>query len=156
MRFDTRLIHAAHPPAPPPGGGKAPPYPSSTFAQSGPNQHKGYVYSRSANPTRTVLESALANVESGKRGLAFSSGLGALATLLENVPTGHRIVAGNDLYGGTWRLMDHHVRQFGIDVEYVDTSDLEAVGAALESKRTDLLYVESPTNPLLKITDLAG
>jgi len=134
----------------------APIYLSSTFAQSAPNQHKGYVYSRSANPTRAVLESALAAVESGRRGLAFSSGLGALATLLENVPSGHRIVAGNDLYGGTWRLMDHHVRQFGIDVEYVDTSDLQAVAAALERGPTDLLYVETPTNPLLKITDLAG
>jgi len=156
MRFDTRLIHAAQPPDPLTGAVNAPIYLSSTFAQSAPNQHKGYVYSRSANPTRAVLESALAAVESGRRGLAFSSGLGALATLLENVPSGHRIVAGNDLYGGTWRLMDHHVRQFGIDVEYVDTSDLQAVAAALERGPTDLLYVETPTNPLLKITDLAG
>ncbi len=156
MRFDTRLIHAAQPPDPLTGAVNAPIYLSSTFAQSAPNVNKGYVYSRSANPTRTVLESALAAVESGRRGLAFSSGLGALATLLENIPSGQRIVAGNDLYGGTWRLMDHHVRQFGIAVEYVDTSDLEAVAAALERAPTDLLYVESPTNPLLKITDLAG
>ncbi len=156
MRFDTRLIHDAQPPDPLTGAVNVPIYLSSTFAQSAPNRHKGYVYSRSANPTRTVLESALAAVESGRRGLAFSSGLGALTTLLENVPSRHRIVAGDDLYGGTWRLMDHHVRQFGIDVEYVDTSDLEAIAAALERKRTDILYVESPTNPLLKLTDLAG
>jgi cystathionine gamma-lyase len=156
MRFDTRAIHAAQPPDPLTGAVNAPIYLSSTFAQSGPNQHKGYVYSRSANPTRTVLESALAAVEGGRRGLAFSSGLGALATLLENVPSGHRIVAGNDLYGGTWRLMDHHRRQFGLEVEYVDTSDLDAVATALDRKRADLLYVESPTNPLLNITDLAA
>ena len=156
MRFDTRVIHAAQPPDPLTGAVNAPIYLSSTFAQSAPNVHKGYVYSRSGNPTRAALESALAAVESGRRGLAFSSGLGALATLLEHVPSGHRIVAGDDLYGGTWRLMDHHVRQFGIDVEFVDTTDLGAIASALERKPTDLLYVESPTNPLLKLTDLRG
>ena len=153
MRFDTRLIHAAQPPDSLTGAVNPPIYLSSTFRQSAPNVHKGYVYSRSGNPTRAVLEATIGAIESGRAGLAFSSGLGALATLLEAYPTGSRIVAVDDLYGGTWRLMDHHRRQFGVNVEYVDMTDLAAVRAAL-ARPADLVYVESPTNPLLKIVDL--
>ena len=156
MRFSTKLLHAAQPPDPLTGAVNVPIYLSSTFAQSGPNEHKGYVYSRSANPTRTVLESALAELESGRRGLAFSSGLGALATLLEHFPTGTRIVAGDDLYGGTYRLFEHHRRQFGLVVDYVDTTRLPTIRSALAASPTALLYLESPTNPLLKLTDLTG
>jgi cystathionine beta-lyase/cystathionine gamma-synthase len=154
MRFDTRLLHAAQPPDPLTGAVNAPIYLSSTFAQSAPNRHKGYVYSRSANPTRTVLESALAAIETGRRGLAFSSGLGALTTLLEDAPSGARIVAGSDLYGGTYRLFEHHRRQFGIDVVYVRATDPDAIAAAVEAAPTALLYLESPSNPLLQLTDL--
>ncbi len=154
MRFDTKLIHAAQPPDPLTGAVNAPIYLSSTFAQSAPNVSKGYVYGRSGNPTRTVLESALAAVESGTRGLAFSSGLGALTTLLEQFPTGSRLVAGDDLYGGTYRLFEHHRRQFGLVVDYVDTTQASIVRDALDAAKTDLLYLESPTNPLLRLTDL--
>ncbi len=153
MRFDTRLIHAAQPPDSLTGAVNPPIYLSSTFRQSAPNVHKGYVYSRSGNPTRAVLEATIGSIESGRAGLAFSSGLGALATLLEAYPTGSRIVAVDDLYGGTWRLMDHHRRQFGVNVDYVDMTDLANVRAAL-ARPADLVYVESPTNPLLKIVDL--
>ncbi len=153
MRFDTRLIHAAQPPDSLTGAVNPPIYLSSTFRQSAPNVHKGYVYSRSGNPTRAVLEATIGAIESGRAGLAFSSGLGALATLLEAYPTGSRIVAVDDLYGGTWRLMDHHRRQFGVNVDYVDMTDLANVRAAL-ARPADLVYVESPTNPLLKIVDL--
>lgn len=154
MRFNTRLIHEAQPPDPLTGAVNPPIYLSSTFAQSAPNRHKGYVYSRSANPTRTVLENALAALEGGARGLAFGSGLGALTTLLEHFPSGSRIVADQDLYGGTWRLFEHHRRTFGIAIDYVDATDRDQVTRALGRAPTALLYVESPTNPLLRLVDL--
>jgi cystathionine gamma-lyase len=155
MRFDTKLIHAAQPPDPLTGAVNVPVYLTSTFAQSAPNRHKGFVYSRSGNPTRQVLESALAAIEGGKVGLAFSSGLGALTTLLESVPTGARIVADTDLYGGTWRLLDLHQRMFGVETEFVDFTDLSAVGAAIQhGAPPTLVYGESPTNPLMRVVDL--
>ena len=153
MRFDTRLIHEGQPPDPLTGAVNAPIYLSSTFRQSAPNVHRGYVYGRSGNPTRAMLEAALGALESGRAGLAFSSGLGALTTLLEEYPSGSRIVAGDDLYGGTWRLFEHHRRQFGLRVDYVDTTDLGAVRAALGSA-ADLVYLETPTNPLLRVSDI--
>lgn len=154
MRFNTRLIHDAQPPDPLTGAVNPPIYLSSTFAQSAPNRNRGYVYGRTANPTRTVLENALAALEGGARGLAFGSGLGALTTLLEHFPSGSRIVSDQDLYGGTWRLFEHHRRTFGIDIDYVDATDLGRVSQALAAKPTALLYVESPTNPLLRLIDL--
>ena len=154
MRFDTRLIHGGQPADPLTGAVNAPIYLSSTFRQSAPNRNQGYVYSRSGNPTRHVLESALAAAESGAAGLAFSSGLGALTTLLEAFPSGSRIVSVDDLYGGTWRLFEHHRRQFGVRIDYVDMTDPARVEAAVRSARTDLVYVETPTNPLLRIVDL--
>ncbi|HYA56956.1 MAG TPA: PLP-dependent aspartate aminotransferase family protein [Thermoplasmata archaeon] len=153
MRFDTRLIHARQPPDPHTGAVNVPVYLSSTFRQFAPNRHQGWVYGRSGNPTRAVLEATIGEIESGKAGLAFSSGLGALVTLLEDFPAGSRIVAGDDLYGGTWRLLDHHRRQFGVEVEFIDTTDLSRVRHALE-KKADMVYVESPTNPCLRISDL--
>ena len=156
MRFDTKLLHAAQPPDPLTGAVNAPIYLSSTFAQSAPNRHKGFVYGRSGNPTRQVLEGALGALESGSTGLAFSSGLGALATLLEHFPSGTRIVAGEDLYGGTWRLLEHHRRQFGIAVDYVDARSPDALAGAFEAGPVGMLYLESPTNPLLTLADLAA
>jgi cystathionine beta-lyase/cystathionine gamma-synthase len=153
VRFNTRLIHDGQPPDPLTGAVNPPIYLSSTFRQSAPDVNQGYVYSRSGNPTRAVLEAALASLESGRTGLAFSSGLGALATLLEAFPTGSRIVAVDDLYGGTWRLFEHHRRQFGLKIDYVDMRDLERVRAALTEK-VDLVYLETPTNPLLRLVDL--
>jgi cystathionine gamma-lyase len=154
MRFDTRLIHAGQAADALTGAVNPPIYLSSTFRQSAPNRNQGYVYSRSANPTRHVLESALAAVESGAAGLAFSSGLGALTTLLEAFPSGSRIVSVDDLYGGTWRLFEHHRRQFGVQTEYVDMTDPARVADSISKAKTDLVYVETPTNPLLRIVDL--
>ncbi len=154
MRFDTRLIHAGQPPDPLTGAVNAPIYLSSTFRQAAPNRNQGYVYGRSGNPTRKALEDALAAVESGRTGLAFSSGLGALTTLLEAFPSGSRIVSVDDLYGGTWRLFEHHRRQFGVTIDYLDMTDPAALETTLGSGRTDLVYVETPTNPLLRIVDL--
>ncbi len=155
MRLRTRVIHDGQPPDPLTGAVNPPIYLSSTFRQSAPNRNQGYVYGRTGNPTRTVLERALAALESGSIGLAFSSGLGALTTLLEAVPSGHRIVAGDDLYGGTWRLMDHHRRQFGVRAEFVDLSSPTVAAQALRTP-ADVVYIESPTNPLLKLTDIAA
>ena len=154
MRFDTKLIHAGQPPDPLTGAVNPPIYLSSTFAQSAPNRHKGYLYGRSANPTRTVLEDTLAAIEGGRVGLAFSSGLGALTTLLEMVPSGSRIVSVDDLYGGTWRLFEHHRRQFGLTVDYVDMSDTGRAEAAIRGPRPAIVYAETPTNPLLRLADL--
>jgi cystathionine gamma-lyase len=154
MRFDTRAIHGAQPADPLTGAVNVPIYLSSTFRQAAPNRNRGYVYSRSANPTRHILEDALASVESGTAGLAFSSGLGALTTLLEAFPSGSRIVSVDDLYGGTWRLFEHHRRQFGVRIDYVDMTTVDRVAEAIASAKTDLVYVETPTNPLLRIVDL--
>ncbi len=156
MKPDTKFVHSGGGADPQTGAVNAPIYLSSTFEQTAPNQNRGYVYSRTANPTRTALETALAELESGRRGLAFSSGLGALATLLEDVPGGRRIVAGNDLYGGTWRLFNHHEKQFGLSVTYVDPTSTDAFAGALEAGETQVVYLESPTNPLMKLTDLAA
>jgi len=153
MRFNTRLLHDGQPVDPLTGAVNTPIYLSSTFRQAAPNRHQGYVYSRSGNPTRAVLEATLAKLEGAATGLAFSSGLGALATLLESVPSGQRVVSVDDVYGGTWRLFEHHRRQFGIRVDYVDMTDLENLEAAL-STPADLVYLETPTNPLLKLVDI--
>jgi cystathionine beta-lyase/cystathionine gamma-synthase len=154
VRFDTRLVHSGSGPDPQTGAVNTPLYLSSTFEQSAPNENKGYVYSRTSNPTRASLETALADLESGVRGLAYSSGLAALATLLEDIPSRHRIVAGDDLYGGTWRLFEHHRRQFGLSITYVDPTSVDAFATALEEGPTALVYLETPTNPLMKLTDL--
>ncbi|MCI4358119.1 MAG: PLP-dependent aspartate aminotransferase family protein [Thermoplasmata archaeon] len=155
MRFSTKAIHAGQPPDELTGAVNVPVYLSSTYAQSAPNRTRGYSYSRSGNPTRAVLERALAQVEGGRTGLAFSSGLGALATLLGHFPSGSRIVAIDDLYGGSWRLFEHHRRQFGVQTEYVDMTRLGPLVSALQ-KPTDLVYLETPTNPLMRIADLGA
>ncbi len=154
MRFDTRLIHAAQPPDPTTGAVNPPVYLSTTFAQPAPGTDQEFVYGRTGNPTRRVLERALADLEGGRVGLAFSSGMGALSTLLENLPSGRRIVAVDDLYGGTWRMFEHHRRQFGLDVQYVNMTDPGAVEAAVAAAPTAWVYAESPTNPLLRLVDL--
>ncbi|MCI4365326.1 MAG: PLP-dependent aspartate aminotransferase family protein [Thermoplasmata archaeon] len=153
MRFSTRLIHDGEPIDPATGAVSPPIYLASTFRQKAPNVHQGYVYSRSGNPTRSNLERTLASLESGKVGLAFSSGLGALTTLLSSFRTGSRVVSIDDLYGGTWRLFEHYRRNFGLRVDYVDLTDPARLARALKEK-TALIYLETPTNPLLRIVDL--
>ena len=155
MRFNTRLLHDGQPADPLTGAVNTPIYLSSTFRQSAPNRNQGYVYSRSGNPTRAVLESTLAKLEGGATGLAFSSGLGALTTLLESVPSGWRIVSVDDVYGGTWRLFEHHRRQFGLRVDYVNMADLDRLRTALREP-ADMVYLETPTNPQLGIVDIAA
>jgi cystathionine beta-lyase/cystathionine gamma-synthase len=154
MRFDTRAIHAGQPPDAATGAVNPPIYLSTTFAQSYPGQTKEFIYGRTSNPTRSVLERALADLEGGAGALAFSSGLGALVTLLEAFGTETRIVAIDDVYGGTWRLLDHHHQKFGVRVEFIDMTTQDALSEAASTGPIDLVYLESPTNPLMRIADL--
>ena len=156
MNWDTRLIHDGQEPDPLTGAVNVPVYLTSTFAETSPGKGKGYVYSRTGNPTRAALEKVLGRLEGGVGSLAFGSGLAATSSLFMAYPSGSRIVAGDDLYAGTWRLLQV-ARTHGVHVDFIDTTDLANVRRALASTpRADLLYLETPTNPLLKVTDLRG
>jgi cystathionine gamma-lyase len=156
VRFGTKAIHAGQHPDPTNGAIMTPIYCTSTYVQEYPAVIKdGYDYSRGKNPTRQALQENLAALEGGKHGLAFSSGLAAIHSVLTAiVGPGDRVVCGNDLYGGTLRLMRRVFEGQGVTIETVDTTDLDAVEAAL-AKPTKFLWLETPTNPLLRITDLA-
>ena len=152
--FATRAIHAGQRPDPTTGAIMTPIYATSTYVQESPGVHKGYEYSRSGNPTRQALEDCMADLENGARGFAFASGLAAEATILEMLDAGSHIIAGDDLYGGTYRLLENvRKRSAGHDVSFVDFSNPDDVEAAITPK-TRMLWVETPTNPLLKIADL--
>lgn len=152
--FATRAIHAGQQPDPTTGAIMVPIYATSTFVQESPGVHKGYEYARSQNPTRMAYEACIADLESGYRGYAFASGLAAEATILELLDAGAHVIASDDLYGGTYRLL-HRVRSrtANLSVTTVDLSDLEAVKAAIRPE-TRMIWVETPTNPLLKLADL--
>jgi cystathionine gamma-lyase len=154
LAFDTRCIHAGQSPDPTTGAVMMPIYATSTYAQESPGVHKGYEYARSQNPTRMAFERCIADLEGGTAGFAFGSGLAATATVLDALDAGAHIVASDDLYGGTRRLFERvRRRSAGLAVSYVDLSDLDAVRAALRPE-TKLVWVETPTNPLLKLCDL--
>ncbi len=156
MEWDTRLIHDGQAPDPLTGAVNVPVHLSTTYRQSAPGVSKGYVYSRTGNPTRAALETVLARLEGGVGGLAFSSGLAAVTALFQSYPSGSRIVAGDDLYHGSTRLLEL-ARTHGVRVDFVDTSNLDNVRRAFGAgPKVSLLYLETPTNPLLKITDLRG
>ncbi|KPF88218.1 cystathionine beta-lyase [alpha proteobacterium AAP38] len=152
--FATRAIHAGQQPDPTTGAIMVPIYATSTFVQESPGVHKGYEYARSQNPTRMAYEACIADLESGYRGYAFASGLAAEATILELLDAGAHVIASDDLYGGTYRLL-HRVRSrtANLSVTTVDLSDLDAVKAAIRPE-TRMIWVETPTNPLLKLADL--
>jgi len=152
-RFDTRAIHAGQAPDPTTGAIMTPVYLTSTYVQEAPAEHKGYVYARGDNPTRRALEGCLASLEGARHCTATASGLAAETIVLTDLGAGTRVVAGNDLYGGTYRLFERVFRRMGLDFEYIDTSDLGNIERAL-AKKADLLWLESPTNPLLRITDI--
>ncbi len=152
--FATRAIHAGQQPDPLTGAIMTPIYASSTFVQESPGQDKGYDYSRAGNPTRKALEDCIADLENGEAGFAFASGMAATAHILELLDHGSHIIAGDDLYGGSYRLFENvRRRTAGHDFSFVDFSDLSAVEAAITSE-TKMLWVETPTNPLLKVVDL--
>ncbi len=155
-RFETRAIHAGQEPDPNNGAVMTPVYLTSTYKQDAPAQPRGgYEYSRTSNPTRTALEGNLASLESGRWALCFSSGLAATNALLDRLVPGDHVVAGNDLYGGTYRIFARVFERYGIRFTYVDTTDVAAVERAIEAS-TKYVYLETPTNPLLRITDIAA
>jgi cystathionine gamma-lyase len=155
LGFGTRVIHAGQAPDPSTGAIMPPIYANSTFAQESPGVHKGLDYGRSHNPTRWALERCLADLEGGSRGFAFASGLAAIAAVLELLQPGDHLIAGDDLYGGTYRLLERvRARSAGLIVSYVDLTSPEALRAALRPE-TRMVLAETPTNPLLRLVDLA-
>ena len=153
-KFATRTIHAGQAPDPTTGAIMPPIYATSTYVQESPGVHKGYEYSRTQNPTRMAFERCVADLESGSHGFAFASGMAATGTLLELADSGDHVLAMDDLYGGTRRLFSGvRERSAGLAFSYVDLSDLDAAAAAFQ-QNTKLVWIESPTNPLLKLVDL--
>jgi cystathionine gamma-lyase len=152
--LDTRVIHGGQSPDPATGAVMPPIYATSTFKQDSPGVHKGLDYGRSHNPTRWALERCVADIESGAAAFAFASGLAAIATVLELLPAGSHVVAGDDMYGGTYRLFERVRRHSaGLDFTYVDLAQPNALAAALRPE-THMVWIETPTNPMLKLADL--
>ena len=153
--FGTRAVHSGQEPDPSTGAIMTPVYLTSTYVQAAPGKHKGYDYSRTRNPTRTALEKNLAALEGGAHGLCFSSGMGAINCVLSMLRWGDHVVAGNDLYGGTYRILRKVYEKLGVGSTFLDLTDLDAVAAAIKPE-TKLLMLESPTNPLLRVYDLVA
>lgn len=153
--LETIAVHAGVEPDPHTGAVMTPIYQTSTYAQPDVAQHKGYEYSRTDNPTRTALQAALAALEGGRHGLAFASGMAAIDTLLRLIKPGDHVLSGNDVYGGTYRLFDKVLAEYGIEFSFVELTDLGAVVAGMRPN-TKLVWLETPTNPLLKLADIAA
>jgi cystathionine gamma-lyase len=152
--FSTRAIHAGQRPDPTTGAIMTPIYATSTYVQESPGVHKGYEYSRSQNPTRMAFEDCVADLEGGTKGFAFASGLAASSTVLELLDSGSHVIAGNDLYGGTYRLFENvRKRSANLDFTFLDMADEAAIEAAIRPE-TRMIWIETPTNPLLSVVDL--
>lgn len=155
MKLATKLIHAGQEPAPGNGAIMTPIYQTSTFVQEAPAIHKGYEYARSQNPTRTALEACLAAIENAKYGLSFSSGVAATDAVIRLLLPGDEVIAADDMYGGTYRLFTKVFAPIGIKFHFVNMSDPEAIRACFNDK-TKLVWTETPTNPLMSITDISA
>ncbi|HEX2532868.1 MAG TPA: cystathionine gamma-synthase [Chitinophagaceae bacterium] len=155
MKIGTKFIHAGMEPDPSTGAIMTPIYQTSTYVQEAPAQHKGYEYARSQNPTRTALETAYAAIENGKYGLAFSSGVAATDAVIKLLAPGDEVIAAADMYGGTYRLFTKIFEKFGIRFHYVNMQDAQAVVPFI-NERTKLIWTETPTNPLMNITDIGA
>jgi cystathionine gamma-lyase len=156
LAFATRTIHGGQFPDPTTGAVMVPIYATSTYVQSSPGEHKGFEYSRSHNPTRFAFERCIADLESGTAGFAFASGLAAASTILEILDSGAHVIASDDLYGGSFRLFDKvRKRSAGLTFSFVDMGDLAAIEAAI-TPETKMIWVETPTNPMLRLADLSG
>ena len=153
--FATRAIHTGQEPDPLTGAVSVPIYPTSTYVQQGIGEHKGYEYSRVSNPTRTRLETNLAALEGGVASRVFASGMAAINAIVSMLKSGDHVVCGNDLYGGTPRLFNNVMTGFGLEFSYVDTSGAQNVERAIR-KNTRMVYVETPTNPLMRLSDLVA
>jgi cystathionine beta-lyase/cystathionine gamma-synthase len=152
-KLATKFIHAGTVPDPSTGAIMTPIYQTSTYVQEAPGVNKGYEYARSQNPTRNALEDALATIENGKHGLAFSSGVAATDAVIKLLNPGDEVIAANDMYGGTYRLFTKVFEKYGIKFIYVDTTNVDNIQAAVTTK-TKLIWIETPTNPLMNITDI--
>ncbi|MBC8084454.1 MAG: cystathionine gamma-synthase [Hymenobacter sp.] len=155
MKFGTKAIHAGVHPDPETGAIMTPIYQTSTYVQRSPGDHKGYEYSRTHNPTRTQLQNAVAALENGKHGLAFASGMAAIDAIIKLLQPGDEVISTNDLYGGSYRLFTKVFANYGIKFHFVPMHDMTAVEAAVTNK-TRLIWVETPTNPLLNVIDIAA
>lgn len=155
MKIATKFIHAGAEPDPSTGAIMTPIYQTSTYVQSAPGQHKGFEYGRSQNPTRKALEEALAIIENGKYGLAFSSGVAATDAVIKLLQPGDEVIAANDMYGGTYRLFTKVFEKFGIKFHYVNMTDAGNIKPYINAN-TKLIWTETPTNPLINITDIAA
>lgn len=155
MHFDTLTVHAGVEPEAQTGAIMTPIFQTSTYVQAAPAVHKGYEYSRTDNPTRAALQDALAALEGGSFGLAFASGMAAIDTVLRLFKSGDHIIAGNDVYGGTYRLFERVLTKFGLHFDWVDTTDSDAVQRALRPE-TRLIWLETPTNPGMRLADIAA
>ncbi|WP_417859619.1 cystathionine gamma-synthase [Winogradskyella sediminis] len=153
MKFNTKTIHGKQKPDAAYGSVMPPIYQTSTFVQSTPGKHKGYAYARSSNPTRHALEDSFASIENGHYGLAFSSGLAAIDAVLKLLKQGDEVIATHDLYGGTYRLFTKLYEKFGVKFHFVDMQNVESIEAYINSN-TKLIWIESPTNPMLNIIDI--
>jgi len=153
MKLATKYIHAGAEPDPSTGAIMTPIYQTSTYVQEAPGKNKGYEYARSQNPTRKALEDALAIIENGKYGLAFGSGVAATDAVIKLLNPGDEVICGNDMYGGTYRLFTKVFERFGIKFHYVDMTQIDNIKAVLNNK-TKLIWLETPTNPLMNITDI--
>ena len=156
QKLATRVIHAGQSPDPSTGAIMTPVYTTSTYVQSSPGDHKGYEYSRTHNPTRKAWEACIADLEDGAAGFAFASGMAAIDTVMHLLEPGDHVLAVDDLYGGSWRLFERvRRRSSGLDFSFTDMADLDAVRAAVTPK-TRMIWVETPTNPMLKLVDIAA
>ncbi|WP_310588294.1 cystathionine gamma-synthase [Dyadobacter sp. CY345] len=153
MKFATKAIHAGIEPDPTTGAIMTPIYQTSTYVQESPGKHKGYEYSRTHNPTRTALQNALAALENGKHGICYASGLAATDAVLKLFKPGDEIIATNDIYGGTYRIMKKIYEHFGLVFHFVDMNKISEIEKVV-SEKTKMIWVETPTNPLLKIIDI--
>jgi cystathionine beta-lyase/cystathionine gamma-synthase len=155
MEFATKAIHVGQEPDPTTGATIVPIYATSTYTQPAPGQHLGFDYSRSINPTRVALERCLASLENAAHGLAFASGMAATSAVLNLLSAGDHVVVTDDLYGGTFRLFDKVLARYGLDFTYVDAAHAKNVESAMR-KSTRLIWIETPTNPLMKLVDIAA
>lgn len=154
MKFATKVIHAGQEPDPSTGAIMTPIYQTSTYVQESPGKHKGYAYARGKNPTRTALEKCIASLENAKYGLCFSSGMGACDAIIKLLKPGDEVIATNDLYGGSYRMFEKIFRNYGVIFHYTDMGNVNNVTNLINSQ-TKMLWLESPTNPLMKILDIA-
>lgn len=155
MKLATRIIHAGMEPDPSTGAIMTPIYQTSTYVQSAPGKHKGYEYARSQNPTRKALEEAFAVLENARFGLSFSSGVAATDAVIKLLSPGDEVIAGNDMYGGTYRMFTHIFSKFGIKFHYVNMQDVKHIEEVINDN-TKLIWAETPTNPLMNIADIAA